>query len=34
VYSALTVATVYVLRRLASLPREPHVDPAAAEPMT
>ncbi|HVF04347.1 MAG TPA: cytochrome ubiquinol oxidase subunit I [Frankiaceae bacterium] len=34
IYTALTVATVYVLRRLAALPREPHVDPAAAEPMT
>jgi cytochrome d ubiquinol oxidase subunit I len=33
VYSALTVATVYVLRRLARLPREPGTDPAAPEPM-
>ncbi len=33
VYSALTAATVYVLRRLARLPREADTDPAAPEPM-
>ena len=33
VYSAMTWATVYVLRRLARLPHEAGVDPAAAEPM-
>jgi cytochrome d ubiquinol oxidase subunit I len=33
VYSAMTAATVYVLRRLARLPHEPHVDPAEPEPM-
>ena len=33
VYTALTAATVYILRRLASMPREAHVDPSAAEPM-
>jgi cytochrome bd ubiquinol oxidase subunit I len=33
VYSAMTAATVYVLRRLARLPFEPHSDPAAPEPM-
>jgi cytochrome d ubiquinol oxidase subunit I len=33
VYGALTAATVYVLRRLARLPREPQADPAAPEPM-
>jgi cytochrome d ubiquinol oxidase subunit I len=34
VYTAMTVATVYVLRRLARLPREAGTDPAAPEPMT
>ena len=34
VYTALTAATVYVLRRLAKLPREDHADPSAPEPMT
>jgi cytochrome d ubiquinol oxidase subunit I len=33
VYTALTAATVYVLRRLGRLPREDAVDPAAPEPM-
>jgi cytochrome d ubiquinol oxidase subunit I len=33
VYSALTAATIYILKRLAAMPREPHVDPAAPEPM-
>jgi cytochrome d ubiquinol oxidase subunit I len=33
VYSAMTAATVYVLRRLARLPREAGADPAAPEPM-
>lgn len=33
VYTGLTVATVYVLRRLAALPRETGLDPAAPEPM-
>jgi cytochrome d ubiquinol oxidase subunit I len=34
VYTAMTGATVYVLRRLARLPREANTDPAAPEPMT
>jgi cytochrome d ubiquinol oxidase subunit I len=34
VYTALTAATVYVLRRLGRLPREDATDPAAPEPMT
>ncbi|MDQ1710644.1 MAG: cytochrome bd ubiquinol oxidase subunit [Frankiaceae bacterium] len=34
IYTALTVATVYVLRRLAALPRDPHApSPAEPEPM-
>ena len=33
IYTALTVATVYVLRRLARLPRDADTDPAAPEPM-
>ena len=33
VYTAMTAATVYVLRRLGRLPREADVDPAAPEPM-
>lgn len=33
VYSAMTAATVYVLRRLARLPFAAHTDPAAPEPM-
>jgi cytochrome d ubiquinol oxidase subunit I len=33
VYTALTVATVYVLRRLARIPREHGADPAKPEPM-
>jgi cytochrome d ubiquinol oxidase subunit I len=33
IYTAMTAATVYVLRRLARLPREDRTDPAAPEPM-